>query len=80
MEMYYTAPYYTAPNFFRTIVSSSVISWSVTANLHKYVNAVLVKQFKISHTFLLSMFKIIRNIKIVLVVIKWLKLFCRYSS
>jgi archaellum biogenesis protein FlaJ (TadC family) len=48
--------------------------------LHKYVNAVLVTQFKISLVFSAVESQRLKSLKIFLVIIKWLKLFCRYNS
>jgi len=49
LTIYYTSAYYTASTCCDTIVSSSGSLWSVPANLRKYVNAVLVIPFEISH-------------------------------
>jgi len=64
-------------------VSSSGSSQSVPAMVCKYVNAVLVMQFKISHVFSAVESQCLKSseiLKFVLVIIKWLKLFCCYNS
>ena len=64
--------YYTARTCFDTIVSS-LGSSSVPAKLHKYANAVLIINVKFRIRFLLSMFKIIKIIEIILFITKCLK-------